>query len=225
MLSRQPNERRTGWDRVKAEPGQPTVKRIKRFVAHLDWLEQQAGQGDQLAGIPAVKLNRFAAEARALNAARMSLVTEKKRYALAAALVFQQRAQAYYDAAEMLIRQVRKIHNRAKESLQIKQSEDAERSTSLVRPLRDVALAYRSDGSSDDRLVAIGALIGPGVDELVRRCEEHIALATRNHFHLLTHFFRHPRTALMLLLEKLPLASTTQDKTIEEAIRFVLANQ
>lgn len=40
LLNRQSNERRTGWDRVKAEPGQPTVKRIKQFVAHLDWLEQ-----------------------------------------------------------------------------------------------------------------------------------------------------------------------------------------
>jgi hypothetical protein len=85
LLNRQSNERRTGWDRVKAEPGQPTVKRIKQFVAHLDWLEQEAGEGDPLAGIPTVKLNRFAAEARALNAARMNLVAEQKRPALVAA--------------------------------------------------------------------------------------------------------------------------------------------
>jgi TnpA family transposase len=225
LLNRQSNERRTGWDRVKAEPGQPTVKRIKQFVAHLDWLEQQAGEGDPLAGIPTVKLNRFAAEARALNAARMNLVAEQKRHALVAALVFQQRARAYDDGAEMLIRQVRKIHNRARERLQNTQAENAERSTTLVRTLRDVALAYQSDGSSDDRLSAIGALIGPAVDDLVRRCDEQIASATRNHLHLLPQFFRHPRTALMLLLEKLPLTSTTQDKRVEEAIRFVLANK
>jgi hypothetical protein len=79
LLSRQPNERRTGWDKVKAEPGQPTAKRIKQFLAHLEWLEQEAWEGDPLAGIPTVKLNRFAAEARALNAARMNLVAEQKR--------------------------------------------------------------------------------------------------------------------------------------------------
>lgn len=226
LLERQPGERRTGWDRIKAEPGQPTVKRIKRFVEHLDWLEEQAaGKGDPCAGIPAVKLSRFAAEGRALNAARMALVMEDKRYALAAALVFQQRARAYDDAAEMFIRQVRKMDNRAKESLQLKQAESVERSTILVRTLRDVALAYGSEGSSDDRLQAIGALIRPGVDDLVHRCDEHIALATRNHLHLLPQFFRHPRTVLMLLLEKLPWTSTTQDKSLEEAIRFVLADR
>ena len=49
--------------------------------------------------------------------------------------------------------------------------------------------------------------------------------ATRMHLHLLPQFFRHPRTALILLLEKLPLTSTTQDKRVEDAIRFVLANK
>lgn len=140
----------------------------------------------------------------------MNLVAEQKRHALVAALVFQQRARAYDDGAEMLIRQVRKIHNRARERLQNTQAENAERSTTLVRTLRDVALAYQSDGSSDDRLSAIGALIGPAVDDLVRRCNEQIGSATRNHLHLLPQFFRHPRTALMLLLEKLPLTSTTR---------------
>jgi hypothetical protein len=117
------------------------------------------------------------------------------------------------------------IHNRAKERLQNTQAENADRSTTLVRTLGDVALAYQSDGSSDDRLGAIGALIGPAVDDLVRRCDEQIASATRNHLHLLPQFFRHPRTALMLLLEKLPLTSTTQGKRVEDAIRFVLVNK
>ncbi|MGH9770126.1 MAG: hypothetical protein ACRD4Q_00250 [Candidatus Acidiferrales bacterium] len=36
-----------------------------------------------LDGIPVVKLQRFAAEARALNASRMSELMEEKRYALA----------------------------------------------------------------------------------------------------------------------------------------------
>jgi hypothetical protein len=225
LLSRQANDRRTGWDRLKAEPGQPTVQRIKQFVTHLEWLEQQAGKEDPLTGIPKVKLNRFAAEGRALNAARMSLVAEQKRYAIIAALVLQQRARAYDDAADMFIRHVRKIHNRAKQKLQDNQAENSERSTTLVQTLRDVAMAYQGEGSSDQRLAAIGSLIGPAVDDLVRRCDEHIASATSNHLPLLPQFFRNPRTALLLLLEKLPLTSTTQDKRVEEAIRFVLANK
>ena len=38
-------------------------------------------------------------------------LTEEKRFALAAALLFRQLAQAYDDAADMLIRRVQRIHH------------------------------------------------------------------------------------------------------------------
>lgn len=50
---------RTLWDLIKSEPKQPTAKEIKRFVTHLNWLREQAGDLDPLAGIPVVKVNRF----------------------------------------------------------------------------------------------------------------------------------------------------------------------
>jgi site-specific recombinase XerC len=46
---------RTSWDLIKSEPKQPTAKEIKRFVAHLNWLREQAGELDPLAGVPVVK--------------------------------------------------------------------------------------------------------------------------------------------------------------------------
>jgi hypothetical protein len=45
----------------------------------LDWLRKQAASTNPLTGIPAVKLQRFAAEARVLNVARMKELTEEKR--------------------------------------------------------------------------------------------------------------------------------------------------
>ncbi len=47
--------RRTLWDAVKSEPGQPTVKQTKRFLAHLTWRREQAGNNDPLGGVPTVK--------------------------------------------------------------------------------------------------------------------------------------------------------------------------
>ena len=127
LLERLPDGRRTGWDLIKSEPRQPTVKEIKRFVAHLKWLRQQAGETNPLEGIPAVKVNRFAAEGRALNAARMGELTESKRYAVAAALLFRQRANAFDDGAQMLIRQMGKIEHSADEALKTARTESAER--------------------------------------------------------------------------------------------------
>lgn len=214
--------RRTFWDAVKNEPGQPTVKRIKRFLAHLTWLGEQTGSVSPLSGIPRVKLQRFAAEARALNAARMLELTEGKRYALAAALLFRQLAQGYDDGGDMLIRQVQKMEYRAKELLKKRQAEQMEQSAGLAGTLRDVTLAYCGEGSAEQRLKAIGSLLEPDVADLIQRCEAQVALATRNHFRLLPIFYRHPRRALLLLLESLPLTSTSQDNSLEQAIPFLL---
>jgi Domain of unknown function (DUF4158) len=41
LFERAGDGRRTGWDLVKSEPRQPTVKEIKHFVAHLNWLRNK----------------------------------------------------------------------------------------------------------------------------------------------------------------------------------------
>jgi hypothetical protein len=139
-------ERRSSWDRLKSEPGQPTVKRIRAFLVHLDWLRKQAASTNPLTGIPAVKLQRFAAEARVLNVARMKELTEEKRFALAAALLFRQLARAYDDAADMLIRQVQRIHYKAKELMDIRQASHLQQSAELVSTLRNITIAFQQEG-------------------------------------------------------------------------------
>jgi hypothetical protein len=192
LLERLPDSRRTGWDLIKSEPRQPTVKEIKRFVAHLNWLRQQAGESNPLEGIPSVKVNRFAAEGRALNAARMGELTENKRYAVAAALLFRQRATAFDDGAQMLIRQMGKIEHSADEALKAARAESAECATELITTLRDVTLAYRSDGTNESRLLAIGSSLGTDPDALLQRCEQHVALNRGNFVQELPQFFNYP---------------------------------
>ena len=225
LLERKSDERRTGWDALKMEPGRPTVKRIHRFLQYFDWLKVLASAGNPLAGVPAVKMQRFAAEARALNAARMAEVMEQKRLALAAALLDRQLRRAFDDAGDMVIRVVQKMHNAAKELLQEKQAAYLQQATELVTKLRDVTLAYCQDASAEQRLKAIGAGLGATPEEIVRRCEEHAALVNGDHSQFLPKAFRHPRMALLLLLEKLEMASATPDTRLERAVAFVIANK
>jgi Domain of unknown function (DUF4158) len=218
-------DRHTAWDLVKTEPGQPTVKGVHRFLAHLTWLNEQSLSLDVLAGVPAAKLQRFSAEARALNAAHLGELIPAKRYALMAALVVDQRAQAFDDAADMLIRLVRRMDNTAQERLKELQAQYLVESVGLVTTLHGVALAYRGDGSAEERLRAIGAFLEPDIDGLLHRCEEHEALASGNHLRLLPVCYRHPRQALLSLLAHLPVVSTSTDKSLPEAMAFVLAHQ
>jgi head-tail adaptor len=216
---------RSAWDLLKSEPRRPTAKELKRFVAHLNWLREQAGAGDPLAGIPAVKTNRFAAEARALNVARMSELIPEKRYTLAAALVFQQRTRAFDDAGEMFIRLVKRAEAHADEILKQRQAEHIEEASALVRTLHNIALAYASDGTSEERLQAIGSLLEPDMERLIQRCEEHAALMNGKAVRLLPSQLRSLRPALLLLLEHLPLESTSQDDSLRRAIAFLLAHR
>ena len=139
-------------DHLKSEPGQPTVKRIQAFLVHLDWLRKQVTSTNPLVGIPAVKLQRFAAEAWVLNVARMKELTEEKRFALAAALLFRQLARAYDDAADMLIRQVQRMHHKAKELMKLRQASHLQHSAELVSTLRNVTIAYQQDRTAEQRL-------------------------------------------------------------------------
>jgi hypothetical protein len=191
----------------------------------LNWLREQAGETNPLDGIPAVKVVRFAAEGRALNAARMNELTEDKRYAVAAALLFRQRTTAFDDGVQMLIRQMGKIEHSADEALKTARAESAERAAELITTLRDVTLAYRSAGTTDTRLSAIGSSLGPDPEALLVRCEQHVALNRGNFVQQLPQFFNHPRKALLLLLENLPLESASPDTSLLKAVAFVIANK
>jgi hypothetical protein len=217
--------RQTPWDAVKTEPGQPTVKRVQRFLENAKWLKEQTVDAKAFAGIPVVKLQRLALEARGLNASHMKESKPDKRYAFAVALIHRQRARALDDASDMLIRLVQRMQNSAKEKLQLLQSAHLQQSAGLASTLRDVSLAYLRNLSETQRLHSIGLLLGPDVQELLRRCEETVALASGNHIRLLPQCFRHPRQALLALLENLPLCPTSQDRSVVDAVAFVLANQ
>jgi hypothetical protein len=69
---------------------------------------------------------------------RYELLTEEKRFALAAALLFHQVARAYDDAADMLIRQVQRMHHKAKELMKLRQASHLQHSAELVSTLRNV---------------------------------------------------------------------------------------
>jgi TnpA family transposase len=225
LFEKEEEARQTSWDTVKIEPGQPTVKRVNRFLENAAWLKEQTVDAKALAGIPGVKLQRFAFEGRVLNASRMKEARPDKRYAFAVALIHRQRARALDDAADMLIRLMHRMQNGAKEKLQLLQSAHLKQSAGLAETLRDVSLEYLRDGSETERLRSIGLLLGPDVQELLRRCEEHVALASGNYLRLLPQCFRHPRQALLALLENLPLGATSQDRRVIDAVAFVLANQ
>jgi hypothetical protein len=225
MLTRIDDETKSPWHRLKREPKQPTTQNNREFLDHLAWLKEQAIVPGIFRDIPDVKVKQFAAEARSLDVASMNDLTEAKRLTLAATLVFAQTGRALDDVADMFVRLVQRLHNQARAALLEYQAKHVERTDSLVATLHGVTLAYRTEGSAEQRLSAIGEFIEPDSDRILEQCEAHGATAGRNYLPFLTRFYSHQRAALFSFLESVELISTSSDKSMTDAIAFLVAHR
>jgi hypothetical protein len=156
---------------LKAEPKQATTQNTRDFLDQLEWLREHGVFADIFADVPDVKIKQFAAEARSLDLGSIHDCAEPKRLTLTAALVAVQIARALDDAADMFVRLVQKLHNHAFDALLQHQADHVERTDSLVATLHDVTLAYRSEGTAEERLNAIGAVLEPDADRILTHCE------------------------------------------------------
>jgi TnpA family transposase len=217
---------RSGWDQVKADPPRPSPQRMREHLAHLAWLRGQAVAAEAFAGVPDRKLRQFAAEARSLGAADLGRVLESRRLALMAALLRGQVAQALDDAAEMFVRLTTRMHNRAREALDEHRARHAAETDALVALLREAVLACKDqEAERDARLAAVEGLLLPDAGAILARCEAHAAFAGNNYLPLLARFHGAQRAAFLRFLEHTIPVSTSQDRSTEEAITFLLMHR
>src|SRR4030095_11381818 len=85
--------RQAPWNRIKADPGRPTLTQLRELVARLQWLTPLNVGADALESLPAVQVQQCATEALSLDAARMQRQAPAKRYTFTAALIYGQGAQ------------------------------------------------------------------------------------------------------------------------------------
>ena len=225
ILSKPEGESRSRWDRVKHEPKRATITQLKDFLHHLRWLQQQNVTAEAFKSIPEAKVRQFAAEARSLDLASMNDIPERKRLTLTAALILKQVARALDDIASMLIRQVKKMHNTATEALTLYRVSNAERTDALITKLRDITMAYKMEGTRDQRLKAVESLLEQDADEILAQCVAHGAIAENSHLSFLPESYAGRRSTLFLFIESVPLVSTTQDQALVHAMAFVQANK
>jgi len=198
---------------------------MRDFLHHLGWLRAQGAGTAVFASLPAAKVRTFAAEARTLTANVLADMVEAKRLTLMAALLQSQIARTLDDLADMFIRQMQRTHARAKEALAAEQLQRFEHGETLIALLRDTVMACRSEGPPEQRLAKVEALLLPDADDILERCAAHASTAEHGHLPFLARFARSQRQLFLRFLAVVPLASTSQDRSLEEAIAFVLAHR
>jgi hypothetical protein len=66
--------------------------------------------------------------------------------------------------------------------------------------LRDLVVAYRKEGTTDERLAAMDSVIGGKESEVLQSCEEHLAHMGNNYQQFLWPFYKNHRAQLFRLL-------------------------
>ena len=175
--------------------------------------------------IPTAKARSFAAEARTLTANGMAEMVEPKRLALMAALLQGQIARTLDDLADMFVRQMQRMHARAKEALAVHQLQQLEHTGGLIALLRDTVLACRGDEPPEQRLAAVETLLLPDADAILERCAAYATTTDHGHIPFLSRLYRGHRRMFLDFLVAVLLVSTSQDRTLEQAIAFLLKHR
>ncbi|MEK4868002.1 hypothetical protein NSU10_27815 [Bacillus sp. FSL E2-8895] len=135
-----------------------------------------------LESFSSTKIQQMAAEAKTLDAYRMSEVEKKKRYALAISLVSVQTSRILDTIGEMLIKRMMSIHKKGREFLQDYKKQTQKRTDSLVATLQHVLMAYQTEGIPEERIQAIQQVLGDTEDQILQDCEDHLALSGDNYY-------------------------------------------
>ena len=211
----------TDWNRLKQDPASPTITHLQELNQRLEWLASLQVETSVLPEIPEVKLQYFAAEALALDAARMKALEPNKRYTLATVLLKTRYGQTLDDLAEMFIRQIQQLHQRGKDALAEYRLESQTLTERLLNTLKELLLAFQTEGTIAERFEAMAAVMGEQAPLLVEQCESILQYEEQNYLPFLQTFYKSQRASLFKLIEVLPLCSSTQDSKMEAAIQFI----
>jgi TnpA family transposase len=215
----------TVWEQLKQEPGKPLLSRLKLWIDRLEWLSTLQLAHTVLADIPLVKIQHFVSEALTLDNSRMTALAAAKRHTLIASVLKLQYAQALDDLTEMFVKRMRQLHHSAKDALAQHRIETQRDTDELIQTLRDVVIAYQSEGDVPKRFAAIEQVMGDDPEMLLKQCEAHLSHEGNNYFPFLPLFYRSHRLTLFRLVNALTLKSSGHDRVLAEAIRFIQTNQ
>ena len=181
LLLKEPLENKSDWQRLKHEPKQPSSKNFREFNTHLEWLLSLNITSAIFDDIPDSKIHRFIAEAKAINLTKVRRLPDLKSYALVALLAASQTAQALDDLAEMFVRNVLSMHNKAREKLEEYRKKHQDETDELIDILRRALNGWCLNEEDTNKLQAIKTVWGGNEAELLEKCEQHLVFAKNNH--------------------------------------------
>lgn len=218
---------RTPYNRLKELPERPSLSHLQQLLDQYEWLTSLANTTEKLAGVPPLKIKHFAALAKTLDAAEIKDFAARKRAAVILCLIHRARIKTRDFVAEMFVKRMMKFHQLGKEALEAQQLASRAKTERLLTIFTDVLHAVKNNGSSEKQIGANVKSIceSHDLESLLEECESVSAVHGDNYFPLVWKFYRSHRGILYRLIKSMQFVSTSQDKSLMEALDFLIENE
>ena len=212
---------------IKQLPKRSSLMHLQDLLDHIVNLSDTVGSDQHLQDIPYAKIKHFAAEAKALDAAEIKEFSPPKRYVLILSMIHRARIQARDDLANMFIKRISQIHRRGKDELERLRIKFRQKTEHLVATLADVIDVLETQPEDEEAGRSIRTLLTKrgGATALHDDCAAISAYSGDNYFPLLWRFYRSHRSTLFRMLRLLTMISTTEDKSLMQALDVLLKHE
>ena len=217
---------KTSYNGLKRLPKNPTISHFKELLEHHDWLMSFGKIEDFLCGISKVKLQQFSVEAKSLDASDFKDMNQNRRYALILCLINHAQRRAKDSLAIMYCRTMAKMHKKANEKHESLRKQQEDMTKHLLNAFYDVLVVCKEEKSPDilgKNVIAAMSNHG-GVGVLHNECEQVVAYHCDSYLPLLWEYFAPKRPTLLKLARILNLQSSSQEKSLIDALQTVLSN-
>ena len=165
--------------------------------------------------------------ARTLDAAEFQDILLPKRRTLLLSLIYQSQVKARDNLVSMFLKRLATIHNRGKERLEQIREEQRAMTEALLGVFGEVLDA--NDAASNETILGrqVKSLIQThgGSEKIRANLSEVTAYNNDNYLPLLWQYYSNYRASLFKLIQGLELRSTTQDRSVIDAVTFLLDNE
>lgn len=227
-LLRTGSRARSDLNFLKEVPKSATRKNLSEMQERLLWLQSLGDTDMLLEGIPNAKVEHFSAQARTLDATELGDFGAQRRRAMLVCLLHRSKVAYHDNLAEMLVKIMAKVHKSGEEALEHLHREKRATTEHLMEVFEKVLAGARCHEDDDE---ALGKKVrqvlaeGGGPEALLEASASLSAHRGGNYLPLLGKFFRGQRATLFKVARSLVLQPTTEDRSLVDALAFVLENE
>ena len=194
-----------------APPGRASRKNLNALIDRYQWLQGLPNPATALQSIADAKILQWANEARRLNALELREYITPRRQTLLMAVIHDARGQVLDELTQMLLRLTRKVEWQSEQRLAEWYQNRRIKTDALVRAFHDSLLVYGLKTDPVQKMARVETVFAAqgGHEALVQSCEEHLRHEKQNWRPFARAVFVPLRSALIRLMEILPLQGTT----------------